>query len=58
MIQELLLFQDMGINLTPILKKVFLPLVKKQINALHGKFHLIEFITTKLKRKLFIKMLG
>ena len=58
MILESMLYQDMETSLTPILKKVFLLLVKKQINALHGKLYLIKFTMTKLKNKLFIKMHG
>ena len=47
MIQELMQFQGMEINLTPTLKRVFSPLVKRQINALHGKLHLTRFIMIK-----------
>ncbi len=58
MIQELILFQHMEMNLIPTLAKVFLHLVRKQINVLHGKLHLIKFTTIKLKNKSFIKILG
>ena len=58
MIQELVQFQDLEISLTPILRKVFLHLAKKQINALHGKLHLIKFTMIKLKKKLLTKTLG
>ena len=58
MIQELVQFLDMEINLIPTLKKEFLHLVKKQINVLLGKLHLIKSTMIKLKNRLFIEMLG